>query len=484
MFAEVVEVRDRLTSLVDGLDPDAVSGRTAGELWSEFDRIERLGSAGKTLLARRLAATHHRDKAGTRTAAEALARKAGTSTAAAKEVLDISNRLTGLPRVTSALRRGELSLPQAATVSSAGEADPSAENRLLELAPRVSLTELREECARVKAAADPDPEATNRRIHQQRRCRHYTDAEGGWNFSARGTPQDGAAFITVLDAITDQVFTDARREGRPEPVEAYAFDALMAMAQHATEAAMPAAPANSTPTPPGGTLTDPPRQAAGTPAGGDPGMFSNSGAQQVRPVPPRRWSNPRYLALLRIDAAALRRGQLEGDELCEIAGVGPVPIPVARDLLGEAIVKLVITSGVDVANVTHLGRGPTTAQKIALLWTTPTCAAAGCPRRRIEYDHQKPWADTRHTRLDELDPLCVYHHDLKTRLGWALVPGKGKRAFVPPDDPRYARHHPVRRTTAKPESRAASASTPNRPSMVRSHAYRQTPLPKLVPDDP
>ena len=152
-------------------------------------------------------------------------------------------------------------------------------------------------------------------------------------------------------------------------------------------------------------------------------------------MPPHRWSNPRYLALLRIDAAALRRGRVEGEELCEIAGIGPVPVSVARTLLGEAIVKLVITNGVDVANVTHLGRGPTTAQKVALLWANPTCTADGCPRRRIEYDHQKPWAETRHTRLDELDPLCTYHHDLKTRLGWALVPGKGKRAFVPPDDP-------------------------------------------------
>jgi hypothetical protein len=91
MYELLVEVRDRLAELVAGLDPDAVSARTAGELWGELDRIERLGSAGKTLLARRIAATHDRDRAGIRTAAEVLARKAGTSTAAAKEALDISN---------------------------------------------------------------------------------------------------------------------------------------------------------------------------------------------------------------------------------------------------------------------------------------------------------------------------------------------------------------------------------------------------------
>jgi hypothetical protein len=194
-------------------------------------------------------------------------------------------------------------------------------------------------------------------------------------------------------------------------------------------------------------------------AGGDPAIMPGASGRPVDPVPPSRWSNPRYLALLRIDAAALRRGRVDGDELCEIAGIGPVPVSVARNLLGEAIVKLVITRGVDVANVTHLGRGPTTAQKIALMWTNPTCIAEGCHRRRIEYDHRKPWAQTRHTRLDELDPLCDYHHDLKTRLGWALVPGTGKRALVPPDDPRHPRHHSVRERAAAPDN-GTTATTP------------------------
>jgi hypothetical protein len=278
----------------------------------------------------------------------------------------------------------------------------------------VSLAELREECARVKAAADPDPEATNRRIHAQRRLRHYRDGEGGWNLSARGTAQAGAEFLTVLNAITDAIFTAARREGRKEPVEAYAFDAVMAMAEHAAGGDQPAPPPTE-------------REQHG--------HHAPNGSAEPCPVPPSRWSNPRYLALLRIDVAALRRGRVQGEELCEIAGIGPVPVSVAKEALGEAILKLVITTGVDVANLTHLGRGPTTAQKIALMWTNPLCSVQGCHRRRIEYDHQKPWAQTKHTRLDELDPLCGFHHDLKTRLHWALVPGTGKRPFVPPDHP-------------------------------------------------
>ncbi len=164
----------------------------------------------------------------------------------------------------------------------------------------------------------------------------------------------------------------------------------------------------------------------------------------MAPTPPPR-VNPRYLALLRVDIEALQRGAVTGQELCEISGVGPVPVSVARGLLGEAVLKLVITRGVDVVHVTHLGRGPTAAQRIALAWASPGCTVAGCPRTRIEYDHREPWARTRRTRLDELDPLCEHHHDLKTHRGWALVPGHGKRPLVPPEDPRHPQHQAARR---------------------------------------
>ena len=118
--------------------------------------------------------------------------------------------------------------------------------------------------------------------------------------------------------------------------------------------------------------------------------------------------------------------------------MGPIPVPVARDLLGDAILKFVITKGVDVANITHLGRSVTVAQQVALWWRSPTCTVLGCNRtQRIQNDHNPDCRQTHHTRLDESDPFCEHDHDKKTRLGWALVPGKGKRAFVPPDDPRH-----------------------------------------------
>jgi hypothetical protein len=199
--------------------------------------------------------------------------------------------------------------------------------------------------------------------------------------------------------------------------------------------------------------------------------------------------NPRFLALLRVDVETLRRGRVAGDQLCEIKGVGPVPVPVAAGLLGQSVLQLVITRGVDVLNVTHLGRGPTAAQKIALAWTSPGCTVEGCWRTRVEHDHRQPWADTRHTRLDELDPLCEFHHDLKTRHGWALIAGSGKRPMVPPGDPRHPKHRADPVTAGRPRARdteaasvALDAAEPT-PPMARS-SRRSRPEQPTMPDPP
>jgi hypothetical protein len=231
--------------------------------------------------------------------------------------------------------------------------------------------------------------------------------------------------------------------GRREPYEAYAFDALLALAEAATGADGSAVTQTDSE-----ASTDVAASKAAAEVAPDTGS-SADGAQQPAFTParrPPRRPDPRYLALLRVDLAALRRGALADGEFCEITGIGPVPVPVARNLLGESVLKLVITRGVDLAHITHLGRGPSAAQRIALAWTSPGCTVAGCPRTRIEYDHREPWARTRRTRLNQLDPLCEHHHDLKTRHRWALVAGHGKRAIVPPHDPR----HPQRQRKLRP----------------------------------
>jgi hypothetical protein len=75
------------------------------------------------------------------------------------------------------------------------------------------------------------------------------------------------------------------------------------------------------------------------------------------------------------------------------------------------------------------------------------CTREGCTRsQRLENDHREEWHKTKHTRLDETDPLCGHDHHLKTNHGWSLVKGKGRRRMVPPDDPRHPKYRPPQRT--------------------------------------
>ena len=487
-------------------------------------------------------------------------RKAGTTAGAAKDAMDTSQRLPGQPELDRALRRGELSPAQAGLISAAAAADPSAETPV-DRTGRASVA------GGVAGRMRPGPRGRGsgpRGDQPAATCRPQVAPldrlEGFWNLHAKGTPQAGALFNTVLDPITDRIFKTARTQGRREHPDAYAFDALIHLAEHAAghcncqadttganttgadgAAAAGAAAARAEPA---GTETAGGNEAAeadaagagaagadadaagtaGTetagrdeaaqadaagadgvgadaaldgaasrdagpvtaPATGDPGIFAapagatGSAGQSGSGCAVRPSTNPRYLALLRIDAQALRRGQVAGEELCEIAGVGPVPVSVARDLLGEAIVKLVITNGVDVANVTHLGRGRPPRRRSPCCGPTPPARSKAVTGRRIEYDHQKPWAQTRHTRLDELDPLCGFHHDLKTRLHWSLVPGTGKRAFVAPDDPRHPSRQPTRAGPTASNTRPPTAST-SAPARKRRPTETADARPPTVP---
>jgi hypothetical protein len=260
-------------------------------------------------------------------------------------------------------------------------------------AQQTNISELRDECLRVKAAADPDPDITHGRIRRQRAVRTYTDGEGAWHLHANGPAESGSRIMRALEPLIDDMFETARKRDEHEPREAYAFDALVALADR------------------------------------DP-------AQQRR-------HKPRYLGLLRVDHAALVRGRVDGDERCEITGIGPVPVTTARELLGDAVLKLVITKGVDVANVVHLGRGPTAAQRVALSWIEPKCTNDACSRTFVQPHHGAGgYAVTKRTVLRELDNLCHHDHWLQHHRGWDLVDGAGRRPFVPPTDPRHPKNRP------------------------------------------
>jgi hypothetical protein len=392
-------------AMVAGFDPDAVQLHDVPGLWAELAAMDRLVSSTKTLLARRMEDACTWQREGYRSAAEQVAAVAGSSVSAARTMLETSKQIEALPATADALRAGWLSAAKVEAIASAATDAPDAEAGLLAGAD-APLAVVRDRCLQAKAV---DRDAAHARIKKGRYGREFTDDEGGWNFIARGTPEAGARFRAVHGPIVDEMFKNARAEDRKESRDAYAFDAFIELAN----------------------------RAAGTPTrDSEPTKPTNP----TKPTKPAKTS-PQFMALIRADIESLQRGSVEGDDICEIAGLGPIPATVARDLLGDAILKLVITKGVDVANVTHLGRSPTVAQQVALWWRSPMCTREGCTRtQRLQNDHQLGWTNTHRTRVDETDPLCGHDHDLKTYYGWALIAGQGRRPLVPPDDPRHPKY--------------------------------------------
>ena len=80
---------------------------------------------------------------------------------------------------------------------------------------------------------------------------------------------------------------------------------------------------------------------------------------------------------VRVDHAALIRGRVEPGEICEIPGVGPIPVEVARRLAVDSILSVLVTDGVDVTTVAHAGRTIPAAVRRAL--------------RRARPDVRRPW---------------------------------------------------------------------------------------------
>ena len=392
MCQSLAELRQAVARLAGGFDPAVVPPGQLAQVLCDAGAIEKMMATVAALTASRLA-TCGPPATAARQAARDLARASGTSLSEAQRALEMTKQLSSQPEVAAVARAGGLSRAQLALVAGAVAVNAEAAPSLLALAKTGSLGELNDEAARARAAHH-DLEARRLAVHRARGLRTYADAGGTWHLHAQGRPEEGAMVMAAIGPLADKAFQLARTDGRRERPEAYAFDGLVSLA--------------------------------------------SSGGSQA----------PRAEVLFRVDHDAMLRGYPVDGEVCEVAGFGPVSTQAVLDLLdcGDPILKAVVTKGKDVINVAHMGRRPNAHQQSALDWLFPTCAAEGCSTRaaHLQTDHRLEWSKSHFTALDLLDRLCKFHHYRKTYHGWALVPGRGKRAFVAPDDP----SHPCRRSEA------------------------------------
>ena len=438
VLATLKRLADQLRTVLADLDPERLSGADASKLLQAFTDLEKLAIGGKLLTARRIESSNVWRTNGHRSAASHIAEASGTGIGPAINTLQTARQLGELPTAEEAVRKGRLSEVQAKEIAGAATLLPEAEGQLVESAVKEPLNVLKLRCRRAKATGKGQA-TTYRAIHRARYLRNWIDDDGAVRFDAKLTPDAGARLIAVVKAETERVGADARRAGANEPTRALAVDALVRLvcgsgfggavgsspigSRKARPRGRPGANGHSAKA--GGRATGRPDHR-GSSVAGPPRTTTDDGA----------FGMPRTMVHVRVDHGALLRGHTKAGEVCEIPGVGPIPVSLARTLAADSILSVLLTKGVDVSAVAHAGRTIPASIRRALLERDPICVVPGCDvTDALEIDHVVPYGDGGTTSLANLARLCHWHHYLKTHQGHLLERRGRQWVWEPPTDP-------------------------------------------------
>jgi len=405
-------------ALAVGVRPDSVSAEEAAEMLLVACRLKDMCAGIETLLLSRAAEAPRFAPSGGESREDKVARATRRTARAAKRAMATSKVANESPTLGDAMRRGDLSEGQAEQIADAAKHDPASISELIGKARSEDAKGLADACARVKAASEPDPEEERRRIQARRKVSHWTDHDGARCGFWKMTPEAAAEVEHVLDAYTNAEFRKARAEGRREPFEAYRADGLVAAMRAAA-------------------------------AGGDGGV----------PV--------RKELVIRVDHSAFTRGHTHPGEVCEIRGLGPVPVSVAREIADDAFLKALFHDGTEIKLVKHYGRHIPAELRTALLDKHQVCVDPGCNRcQGLELDHFDPVAQGGETSDANVGPKCKPSHKAKTRADNARTREMKDAGTLPPRPPRpkkRGRAMPNERRSADPPSDRASRRPSGRP---------------------
>jgi len=359
------------------IEVDAVDAAGARELVGLADEVRRSGDSLRTVAVGQVERTNGWKGQGAKSISEWLSSETDCAHYEAQSVVMLANQLQHLPVTQAALRSGELSGTQAVEVARGAIVAPNTETQLLNLAKHATVRDLRDATNRVVAGATDEAER-HKQVHKSRYLKWWVGEDGACNLKGRMTVANGALVKAALAPFEDSIFKQARKSGDHERPEAYAADALMALCEKASTK-----------------------------------QSSESGTKSSR---------PNAVINIRVDIDALKRGRTENGEVCEIAGVGPIPVATATEYLGEAFLKLLVIDGVEIKTVAHMGRHIPAPLRTAVEERDRVCQVPTCDMSvGLEIDHIKPFAEGGPASFENLVRLCRRHHLQKTHDGYRLV---------------------------------------------------------------
>ena len=423
-----------LQEVVRTATPASVSGDQARRFVERFAQAERAAASGIALFTPVVVGSGAYAKEGHASAQDWLGTLSGTSAGAAKGRLAAAERAAVDPTLTDALHEGGLSPAELAVLTQAAAEAPGSTKDLFELVEQgASHQELTDAAARAKAAARSreDERARRDRVHATRHVRAHQVDSGGMRGEFFCDEVGWARVAPRIEARAKELWKAAgggSGGGASEPLEAYRLDAFLELL------------------------------GGGEGSSGSDRSDRSSGSSS-------RSKGARGQAIVVIDAAALRRGTTQGDEICEIEGIGPVSVEAATELLSEASLRFVIREGFDIKTVTKSTRDVAACIEAALIVRDRTCARPGCGKRfGLETDHREvDFGDDGPTELDNLVRLCPQCHDLKTHGGWRLEGEPGAWEWVAPAHPKSAGSIARARKLAAAKGRARAARQRNFP---------------------
>ncbi len=383
MFDRLNQLTTELQTVISSLEVDCVDAAGARGLVEIAERLRRAGDSLRTVAVGQVERTNAWRGEGAKSISEWLSNETDCAHYEAQSVVFLANQLHHLPVTTAALLSGDLSGTQAVEVARGAIVAPNTETQLLNLSKHATVRDLRDATSRVVAAATDEAER-HKQVHKSRYLKSWTDLDGSFNLKARITAANGALVMAALKPIQDEIFRAARKSGAHERPEAYAADALMALCEKANNAA----------------------------------SGSKAGANATE----QRTSRPNAVINIRIDIDALKRGHTENGEVCEIAGVGPIPVATATEYLGEAFLKLLVVDGTDIRTIAHMGRALPAKLRTGVEERDRVCQVPTCDMTvGLEIDHIVPFAEGGATSFENLVRLCKRHHLQKTHDGYRLM---------------------------------------------------------------
>jgi hypothetical protein len=363
---------ERLCEELAAFDPLVHSGGDCAALVEQFARTENALRAGRARAAVRAGECGAHRSRGFADPSDWVANASGSTIRSARAELETVDAVATLPATSDAWAAGEVSLAQAAEIARTEAEVPGCEAELLAIAREGSLGAVRDRARKCRVAAI-DPDALYAKQQERREGIHWRDELGMVWLRVGLAPDVGMPIVTRLEAETDRVWREAHRQGRIESRAACRADAFVRLLDEAG---------------------------------------SNTATRAGR---------SRDLVLV-CDLDAYRRGAAKPGEVSCIAGGGPVPVSVVRELAEDAFLKVAFRVGVDITRVAHLGRRFPAELRTALELGTPpefdglTCSAEGCDRRYgLEWDHIDPVAHGGASSAANLQPLCALHHREKTQ---------------------------------------------------------------------